>query len=163
MGDPRVALRTLSVACRLLREGDPRPYCSQQTYVQGGRAGAEVFNVFSLDRFCSVLWSRSSKTWTKRRSSRFSHRKRWGSFDVGLVALFSDVTKLVQFSPGNQVFFYELHCIWRQSMEAFERISCVLHVIFDPDPEVDSPFAKNFKQFRREGELVQFMFLTGSP
>ena len=59
------------------------------------------------------------KTWTRRRSSRFSSRTRWGSTalrraelrsaprlswgqsDVGLMALFSDVTKLVQFSLGN--------------------------------------------------------------
>ena len=39
---------------------------------------AEFFKVFSLDRFCTVWRSRSSKTWTRRRSTRFSSRTRCG-------------------------------------------------------------------------------------
>ena len=67
---------------------------------------------------------------------------------MGLVALFSGVTELVQVTPGNLTFFH-LHCIWQslalvflpQSKEACGRCSCVFYVIVDPDPKVGSPFA----------------------
>ena len=42
-----------------------------------GGVAVKVFKVFSQDRFCSVLWGRSSRTWTRRRSSRFSSRTMW--------------------------------------------------------------------------------------
>ena len=40
MGGLRVALRTLSVECRLLRESDPRRYCGQNYIRAGRRPGA---------------------------------------------------------------------------------------------------------------------------
>ena len=57
------------------------------------------------------------------------------------------VRAVLTWKPGHQ--FFEPHCIWqslapvfmRQSTGALGRISCVLYVIVDPDPEVDSPFA----------------------
>ena len=69
---------------------------------------------------------------------------------MGLVALFSDMTKFVQFSLGNLDICSTISIVssshsplvfLRQSTEAFGRISCVFHVIVDLDPEVDSPLA----------------------
>ena len=88
MGGLRVALRTLSVVCCLLRESDPRAYWHQRartedtavniTFVQGGAqepqsgflgrrglrrgaAGRVKVSVWSQNNFFQSLWSRSSK------------------------------------------------------------------------------------------------------
>ena len=170
MGGLQVTLRTLSVECRLLRESDAGTRARAEdaavniSFVQGsaqepqsgflgrGRARRLVFKVFFQDKFCSVLRSRSSRTWVWKRSSRFSPRTASGfnsasrsrTMKPGGAVLRREEAHDVPWKPGH--YFYEpldrpdtCARVHTSVNEGFWTNFLRFSMKVDPDPEIVSP------------------------
>ena len=156
-----VALKTLSVVCRFLRESDPRPYWHQSPYgailrskLHSCRAAPRSPKVGSWAeerrsrswRLCEGLGSLPEQGLAALCGAGLAPRVGLVQFGVGLVAPFSDVDKLLALSHANLDIISTSSISGRHSLSACDSLRRLLEefTVFSyakvfSDPEVDSP------------------------